>query len=447
VGALSLIRVRIRMGPRVLWAAAGMALIGVGFGLPVVVAGTAAAGDKAKAQGDVVTVYSSLPLNGASRPQAVAIVRGARLALEERGGTAGEHPVRYVSLNDATARAGAWTPERTVQNARRAFSDPSVMGYIGEFNSGASAVSMPLLSEAGIAQISPSNTYVGLTRGGPGAERGEPEKFYPRVRHYFRLVTNDRVQAAALATAMRDRGCRRIASVADRELYGAGVGVLTRRHARRLGLRIVVTETVRWRYPVVRVGRIARARPDCVAYTGITANGAVPVFIDLGRRLRRARFFGSDGLAEAGFTDPREGGIPRRLARRVVLTVATLAPGAYPPAGRAFFERYAQRYGDPHPDPYAIYGYEAMQLVLDAVSAVGADRSAVIRWLRSVTDRPSVLGTYGFDRFGDTTLNSYGLYRIRRGALVYADTVDTSRERFAQSSRGAGAVRARYGAE
>jgi ABC-type branched-subunit amino acid transport system substrate-binding protein len=74
----------------------------------------------AELQGEAVTVYSSLPLSGVSRPQAVAMVRGARLALEERGGAAGAHPVRYVSLNDATARPGAWTPVQTERNARRA---------------------------------------------------------------------------------------------------------------------------------------------------------------------------------------------------------------------------------------------------------------------------------------------------------------------------------------
>jgi len=67
-----------------------------------------------------------------------------------------------------------------VRNARRAAADSSAIGYIGEFNSGASAISMPILSEAGIPQISPSNTYVGLTRSGSGAAPGEPDKYDPR---------------------------------------------------------------------------------------------------------------------------------------------------------------------------------------------------------------------------------------------------------------------------
>ena len=65
-----------------------------------------------------LTIYSSLPLQGAARPQALAIVRGARLALDERGRHAGGYRIRYVSLDDSTSSAGAWTPEATAANAR-----------------------------------------------------------------------------------------------------------------------------------------------------------------------------------------------------------------------------------------------------------------------------------------------------------------------------------------
>jgi branched-chain amino acid transport system substrate-binding protein len=86
-------------------------------------------------------------------------------------------------------------------------------------------------------------------------------------------------------------------------------------------------------------------------------------------------------------------------------------------------QRYSARYGEQFPDPYAVQGYEAMRLVLDAVAAVGPRRRAVIRWLHDVRNRQSVLGTYSFDRFGDTTLRDYGLYRIRAGELQWAGAV------------------------
>jgi branched-chain amino acid transport system substrate-binding protein len=373
-----------------------------------------------------LTVYSSLPLTGAARPQSLAIVQGARLALEEAGGVAGGHAIRYRSLDDATALAGTWTPEKASRNARRAATDDSTIAYIGEFNSGASAISIPILNEAGIPQISPSNAAIGLTRRGPGTVPGEPEKYYPTGRRsYFRIAPNDRVQGGALAVAMRDRGCRRIAVLHDGEVYGAGVGGLVRRSARRLGLRVVHGSRIDPRSPGFRrlARRLRRSRPECVVFTGITANGAVKLFRALAPALPRAKLFGSDGLAERAFTDRREGGVPRRVGRRILLTAYPLAPEAYPEVGRAVLRRYATRYGERLPDPYALHGYEAMRLILDGVAAAGAQRSALIDWLGTVRDRPSVLGTYGFDRFGDTTLRDWGLYRIRGGELEWSGPV------------------------
>ena len=111
-----------------------------------------------------VTVYSSMPLQGAGRLQSYAVVQGARLALEEAGRRAGPHPIRYISLDNSTARAGTWTPEQTLANIRLVARDRSAVAYIGEFNSGASAISIPILNELPIAMISPSNTAVGLTQ-------------------------------------------------------------------------------------------------------------------------------------------------------------------------------------------------------------------------------------------------------------------------------------------
>ncbi|HEV2062036.1 MAG TPA: hypothetical protein VGR12_04215, partial [Solirubrobacteraceae bacterium] len=136
-------------------------------------------------------VYSSLPLQGASAAQARDIVRGIDLANERAG-----RLVRHVSLDDSTRRAGTWTPERVVANARRALRDDRTIAYIGEFNSGASGISIPMLNYAGILQVTPSNTHIGLTEDGPGADRGEPDRYYPTGRRTFgRVIPNDQVQA------------------------------------------------------------------------------------------------------------------------------------------------------------------------------------------------------------------------------------------------------------
>ena len=48
-----------------------------------------ATGTSNAGEGKALTIYSSLPLQGASRVQAEAVVNGAKLALEQKGGKAG----------------------------------------------------------------------------------------------------------------------------------------------------------------------------------------------------------------------------------------------------------------------------------------------------------------------------------------------------------------------
>ena len=191
-----------------------------------------------------VTIYSSYPLQGAGRAQSIAAVNGAKLALEQAGGKAGDITVTYTPLDDSTAQAANWTPEQTSANARKAAQDESTALYLGEFNSGATAVSLPILNEAGVAQISPSNTAVGLTSDEPGATPGEPDKYYPTGQRTFaRIVPKDTIQGAALATLMKEDGCTKVQLLNDKEVYGAGLARNIESSAKAQGLTIISNES------------------------------------------------------------------------------------------------------------------------------------------------------------------------------------------------------------
>jgi len=161
-------------------------------------------------------------------------------------------------------------------------------------------------------------------------------------------------------------------------------------------------------------------------FSGITANGAVQLYKDVSAAVPEAKLYGPDGVAESGFADPAEGGIPADVASKVKVTVATLSPDEYPPEGQKFFEDFEAKYGEPNPDPYSIYGYEAMKLVLDTCEELGpdcSDKQAMIEALFNTKGRTSVLGTYDIDENGDTTLTDYGVYTIDGGELSFAETV------------------------
>jgi branched-chain amino acid transport system substrate-binding protein len=370
-----------------------------------------------------LTVYSSLPLQGAQRPQTTDMVKGIQLALEQAGGKAGDFTVKYESLDDSTAQAGSWTPEATTSNARRAVQDDSTAVYIGEFNSGASALSIPILNEAGIPQISPANTAVGLTSDEPGAAPGEPDKYYPTgERSYARIVPKDTIQGAALATVMKEDGCTKVQMTNDKEVYGAGLATNIQGAADAQGLEIISNDAIDKNSPNFRslAAKAAQEGADCFVFAGITANNAVQLYKDFAAALPDARLYGPDGVAEAGFIDPKEGGLPPDVASRVTLTVATLSPDQYPEGGQAFFDAFREKHDEPNPNPYAIYGYEAMRLALDAIARSGTgERADILAALFETKDRESVLGTYSIDENGDTTLTDYGVYTVEGGELVF----------------------------
>jgi branched-chain amino acid transport system substrate-binding protein len=379
------------------------------------------------AGGGELHIYSSLPLEGAQRGQSTALVNGAKLALEQAGGKAGDYTIKYTSLSDASAQAGNWTPELTSANARKAAQDDKTAVYIGEFNSGASAVSIPILNEGGVPQISPSNTAVGLTSDAAGAEPGTPDKYYPAgTRTYARIVPKDTIQGAALATIMKEDGCTNVAIANDKEVYGAGLARNIELSAKSQSLKIDFDEGIDPKAANYRslASRAKGDGVDCFAFSGTTSNNAAQIFKDFSAAIPDAKLYGPDGVAEGSFTDPKDGGIPASVGAKTTLTVATLAPDKYPPEGQEFFKQYGEKYGDDTPDPYAIYGYEAMNLALDSIKRAGSgDKEKILEALFATKDRKSVLGTYSIDENGDTSLTDYGVYKIEDGELTFDKTV------------------------
>jgi branched-chain amino acid transport system substrate-binding protein len=384
-------------------------------------------GGNQQAAGKTLTVYSSLPLQGASRVQTTAVVNGAKLALEQAGNKAGPHTIKYEPLDDSTAQAGNWTPEQESANARKAAQDDSTAFYLGTFNSGAAAIAIPILNEAGVPMISPANTAVGLTTDQAGAEPGEPDKYYPSgTRNYTRIVPKDTIQGAALATVMKEDGCTKVQMTNDKEVYGAGLARNIEGAAKAQGLTIISNEAIDPKAPNYRslAQKAKSAGADCFVYSGITANNAVQLYKDFAAALPDAKLYGPDGVAESGFVDPKEGGIPADVQARVKVSVATLSPDSYPPEGREFFKAFSEKYGEDNPDPYAIYGYEAMRLGLEAIErSETGEKADIIKALFATKDRSSVLGTYSIDENGDTTLTDYGIYSVKDGELVFDKTV------------------------
>ncbi len=378
---------------------------------------------------NTIDIYSSLPLQGASTAQTDPMVNGIKLALDEAGGKAGQWTVNYQSLDDSTAAAGKWDPGQTAANARKVATDPKAVYYIGEFNSGASEVSIPILNQGGIPQVSPANTYVGLTTSLPGSAPGEPQKYYPTgTRTFLRIVPIDSIQAASDLIAMKEAGCTKVAVANDKEAYGAGLATLLELEKGFYGVTITSNTGIDPTSPNFRsyASTIQGQGADCFFFAGIVSNGAVQITKDVHSAIPTAKVFGGDGVCTDSYTSAAKGGVPASLYPLIECTVATQDLAAYP-GGKTFLAAYKAKYGTSNPDPYAIYGYEVMKLGLDTIKSLGAQgnsKSAVLKALFATTARQSVLGVYGFDKNGDTTLKSYGLYKVgSNGEPVFYKTL------------------------
>ncbi len=241
--------------------------------------------------------------------------RASRSRSRSAGNKAGDTTIKYTSLDDSTAQAGNWDPAQVAANARKAAQDKDAVAYIGEFNSGASAISIPILNQAGLGMISPANTYPGLTTSEPGTEPGEPDKYYPTgKRNYARIVPRDKIQAAALVTQFKDDGCTSVAIANDKETYGAGLARIVVLDAKALNLKTTSTPGIQKDSPNYRsyAEGLKAAGVDCFLFSGVTANGAVQINKDVAAALPNAKLYGPDGTCESGFTNPQEQGHPGR---------------------------------------------------------------------------------------------------------------------------------------
>ena len=375
-----------------------------------------------------LTIYSSTPLQGGNRVPARAMVNAVKLALEQRQYRVGDFKIRFKPLDDSTAQAGNWDPAQVSANARTAARDSSAIAYIGEYNSGGTAVSLPILNEVNMPQLS-VNTAVGLFNNGPGAAPGEPDKYYPTgTRTLISAVPPNSVESSVIAKVLPQDGCTAAYLLNDEEVYGKGMARSIVASAKSADLKILGNDGVDPRSPNYRslAANLKSAGVKCVVWTGCTAGNAVQVFKDLSAALPTAKLYASDCTTDSQFFDPKQGGIPARVAHQVTVFSPTLPPDQYPPEGRKFFDDYEKSFGESNPDPYAIYTYADMQLLLDAIKKAGHqgdDRKAVLKNLFATKDQKTLLGTLSVKPDGTTTIDTYGVYGIANGALKFKRTV------------------------
>lgn len=364
-----------------------------------------------------LAIVAGLPLQGPDRSQSIPLLRGMRLALRQAHNRAGGFHIAVDWLDDSTAAGGVPDATQTALNALSVSERSRVILYLGDMTSAATEVSLPILNQAGIPQLSPSSGYDGLTVTAPGTAAGEPNLYLPSGHHTFlRLVPRDLFQAAALLRAMRQDGCRQIAVAGVRSKGSREMGALLAREAQVQGIRIASQQILAGAGgDLSRFIRLLHAeRADCVLLTATRRDLAVALAEDAASAVPHMRLYVTSALCTRSFTAASAGGIDAGLATRT--QCASPVPDlAAEPAGRIFLAAYHAAYGASNPDPYAALGYESMRLALSVIARLGLAaeaRQEVLRGLLAARVRGSLIGDYSFDARGDISRTSFGLYAV-----------------------------------
>lgn len=355
-------------------------------------------------------VVSSLPRTGRANAQTDAIVNSIRMALDEVSYKVAGMQVVYEDLDDATPTRGTWDAAREAENANIALNDPDVMVYLGPFNSGAAAVSIPILNRANLVMISPATTYPGLTKPGTGAA-GEPDLFYPTgVRNYARVVPTDDVQGAVAAAWAKQLGARAAYVLDDTGLYGHGIALVFASTATANGVNVVggpdgIDDKASDSRALAQ--KIQRSGADLVYFGGTTQSNAGKLWLDLRTLMPNVLLMGPDGILEDAFVQAAGA-----AAEGTFVTFGGRTPASYTGAALDWLQRYRQQVGA-DPPVYAIYGYEATRVALDAIQRAGVkDRASIRDAVFATRNFDGVLGTWSFDANGDTSLTTMTVQQI-----------------------------------
>ena len=348
--------------------------------------------------GGAVQIRSLNALSGDQAFLGVGNQRGVELAIADYGEVKG-FPIDLGSGVDGLCAAdGGQAAAQTI------VADEQVVGVIGPSCSVTATAAAPLIAQAGMVMIAPSNTSPALTSdlaGNPGANR---------VAGYFRTSHNDLFQGRAVAEFLYNvMGFRTAATIHDGDPYSQGLATAFADVFESLGgavdsgrinkedsnmepvlLELATGEPEALFLPVFRpagdfIAEQARGIPGLEATRLIAAPSLGDDFLRLPQ---------SEGMFFTG-PDIRLGGNVNR------------ATGM---SADAVLEEYVNRYGEEPSSPYWAHAYDATTLLLDAISASAAvdedgtlviDRLEVRRSLHSTSGYGGLIGTLSCDDFGD----------------------------------------------
>lgn len=350
--------------------------------------------------GEAVQIRSLNAITGDVAFLGVPNQRAAELAVADYGQIEGFDVTIGTGLDDLCSADGGQAAAQTI------VADEQVVGVIGTSCSGAATAAAPLIAEAGMVMISPSNTSPALTSDLQGTAGDNYNTGYYRTAH------NDLFQGAAMAEFVySDLGLTTAAAIHDGDPYTQGLAQAFADAFTALGGEITgftgVNKEDTDMVPVLT--EVAAASPEALFF---------PIFQPAGdfiadqapgvSGLEDTVLLAADGLLVDGFLElaQSEGmyfsGPDTRFGDNVNESTGKTANDV--------LAAYDAEYGEAPSAPFWGHAYDATAMLLDAIKASSTvdgdgnlviDRQGVRDYLNGISGYSGIIGSISCDDFGD----------------------------------------------
>jgi branched-chain amino acid transport system substrate-binding protein len=358
-----------------------------------------------------------MPLSGDASFRGIPVRNAVKLAIDyanNHGGINGAK-LELAVFDDGGAPPLGQDPKKGEANAQTMVGDPMTLAMVGPWGSGVAAKVVPVTSEAGLFECSPSNTDPFLTKL-PEAKALRPS--HPDRISYVRLAPRDDIQAPALASFAFNDLKAHVALVVDDGADGTEIADEFQQAYEADGGQVLRTSLKAGTKPASVLGPLSQGSsgPTLVFFGGFTDTGAPALrkaMVSTGHAA--IPLLSWDGLYDgSGAVD----GTYIQSVGAVAAVGSYVSHAALPLSTASFVDSFRRAY-DVEPDEYTAAAYACVEVIVDSLRAVARTKSTsqgLREALRAYTVShqfdETAIGNVKFDANGDLVHQFVTFYRV-----------------------------------
>ncbi len=326
------------------------------------------------------------PMTGDNANYGILISQAAKLAVEKKNAEGGINGVQVeLVIEDSEG-----SPEKGAASFDKLYSSDKVLAIVGPVFTGVSFTVGDLCQENGLVMITPSATHKDITAAGD---------------YVFRTVVSDGLQGEVAGSYFyNELGYRNIGCLYIMNDYSQGLYEGMKASFEACGGKVSAVETA-------QLGdKDFKTQLTKLKAAGVEAIYIPNYTVEMAQQLEQAAQLGLDVpfLSCDGFSNPEI----YDLAGDYTDGVVYIGPAqvAESDSYKVFKEEYTAKYGQA-PDSFATNGYDATNIIMDAIAEVGADRAAIRDAVAATKDYEGVTGKVNFAENGDLVAYQ-GAYKV-----------------------------------